>query len=291
MDEVDYTDRLIDQLLLEELGLNTPPNLLHSIRRRLHGQPMSLWKRFSKWGGLAVVFLLLLGAVYSIAHDPSPVLSVSGAYHVVSGVYREMHGRAIERGCIVIADGGEASLVLGRHCHLTLRSGSHVRIEGSDKNEQVYLLRGEVRCIARDGVSSLRVRTAAGTVTGKGAEFTVRRINESEGSRIFVKVAEGQAIVAELTNLRTLYANEDELFPIANAPPTRPDYTTLTGTFKETSEGWIVTDSYGIETLCLLRLDFGLFAHGFPKIKPGRKYKVALDDGGMCASYDIIGAE
>ncbi len=152
---------------------------------------------------------------------------------VESGTQLTADGKPIERGALVAAPDRPIPISLGGACRVKLDAGSALRVEGSDRAEQVFLDRGRLECEVRPGAESFVVRTEIGTVFVKGTRFEVR-LEEEEGSagtgkRLRVEVFEGTVLLTGPSGDQIIEAGESAAvtaqpspFPAAPSEPVPP---------------------------------------------------------------------
>lgn len=202
-------DRLIDILLEEELGGQTPPDLTDKILRRTGARLRHrLIAALTFAAAAAVIILGLLGWWETRSTYPLP--TAKGGFEVVDG-------GQVTRGATVRTQRAAADLQLGDYAEVALRPQTQVRIEGTQGDEAVFLERGEVECSVTSGKGLFTVRTTIGTVSVVGTKFQVRVVDEVEGDkmlskRMVVRVTMGAVLVAGAWGVVQLGGGEEQAF-------------------------------------------------------------------------------
>jgi len=199
-------DRLIDLLLREELGGEGPPDLAEKVLARAFGRR----RRLVPWLAAAAASALFAVLAWALLGHAYPEPRASGRF-VVSG------GGEVQRGSVILTEGGGAALALGGYCRLELEPQSALRIEGAKRAEQVCLERGGVACDVDSKVGTFVVRADLGTVSVRGTRFVVRIVEVKGGEemvakKLFVKVAAGLVLVSGAWGERALAAGQERMF-------------------------------------------------------------------------------
>ena len=187
MDELeDPQDRLIDTLLREALGRETPPNLAGRILARA-----AFERRRFYWlaGGLSAAAAVLLGlALYKFALNGKPAeVAVEPKPQQEPGLKWEPEPYTPPkpeldlrpspgewtRGERIKTDKEPKKLELGGYCKLEAGANSSLVNEGKEHAEQVLLEAGNVTCQVDRHVGTFAVRTDSGMVSVTGTKFTV----------------------------------------------------------------------------------------------------------------------
>ncbi len=210
----DPNDQLIDRMLTEILGGERPPDLSGWILRRASEQA---GRRHLHWwiGGIAAALLLAAAGTWIIRANLAPwrvgpqlsKTTMPGTQPAeigypepeITGTVAAAGSGAIGRGRVVIAI-GQAKLALGGYARVTMTSGSEVGIEGTPRDEVVYLKTGEIVSEVESGHGTFSVRTddALVRVTGTRFRVTVRPIDRGDPMKkqTFVKVLAGTVLVS-----------------------------------------------------------------------------------------------
>ena len=164
------------------------------------------------WAVTAAAAMLLVAAGLALFIDRYPAPEVSGAYRVVGG-------GPVERGSVIVAEGGSATVALGGYCRVDLDAGGSLQIAGTKRAEEVFLCQGRATCQADRDVGTFAVRTDVGSVSVTGTEFSVKTIEDQGdhdmfGKRMAVSVLTGAVIISGAWGEMTLHAGET-----ANTPP------------------------------------------------------------------------
>jgi hypothetical protein len=182
----DPQDRLIDTLLREALGKETPPNLAGRILERVARE-----RRRFYWlaGGLSAAAAIVIGlAVYKFALSEKPAEVVIEPKKTLEPGLKfepepytppkpELDLRPSPgewaRGTRIKTDDQPKKLELGGYCKLEAAANSSLVNEGKDKAEQVLLEAGNVTCQVDRHVGTFVVRTDSGMVSVTGTKFNV----------------------------------------------------------------------------------------------------------------------
>lgn len=174
----DEHDLLMDSLLNEAAGGETPPDLTARIMARAtNGESVRkitpprtikpLWRRPAILAAAAAVLLATGIAIYW-SHESYPAPIATGQLTVVGG-------GPLARGKEVATDLGQAAkLALGGYCHIELADDTRLVLAGNEKDESVYLKHGEVKCQVDHGVGAFNVHTDLGDIKVTGTEFRVK---------------------------------------------------------------------------------------------------------------------
>lgn len=204
MEPTDEQDRLLDVLLHEELGGETPPNLTARVLRAADAGGTPAVRRWPR--RLAVAATLALAA-----------LGGALGYSCLRGGYAEPPPRGTE---ITTGDGPwRVRLGQGGYCRMQVAASSRLRIGGRDLAEEVFLEAGELACEVDSGVGSFTVKTEAGEVAVRGTKFSVRMVEptttaaqeggDDMGKRMVVRVAMGAVLMSGLWGSTPLAAGEE----------------------------------------------------------------------------------
>jgi hypothetical protein len=211
----DHEDRLLDILLEEELGGESPPDLTDRILARADRRQRTM--RLSA-AGVAVAATVLVAAtvwLLGVARYPAPM---------ASGNYQVLSGKAVDRGATLRTTDGAATVRLGGYCDVQVAPKSTLRVEGSADAEAVYLEQGQIACEVKPSHGAFVVRTAVGTVEVTGTRFEVQVLDNSGAGelpeRLRVRVAQGTVLVRGAWGEVTLRAGEERIVP---GPPAAPD--------------------------------------------------------------------
>lgn len=224
----DNEERLIDTLLREELGGESPPNLTDRVLRAAgptawHGRP-------------APVRLAVAAAAFAAA----VLCGVAVANWLAQG-----RPDPIPRGTLISTGDGPWRIRLGQrgYCRVEVKPRSTLRVAGEELAEEVFLERGELNCDVDRGVGSFAVRTEAGVVAVQGTKFSVRMVEArdeaAEGGtamanrRMVVRVLLGAVLLSGGWGSTELQAGEDG--------------GTVTGVVASKGETWIGVRAEGQE--------------------------------------------
>jgi len=195
-------DRLIDALLHRALGGRTPPDLVGKVVARAYPRrPRWLW-----WaaGAAAILLVAILLMVLGRGSYPRP----------------QVGGRTLARGTWLTTGEKAGPLTLGGYCHIQIKAGSKLRIEGAERAEAIFLAAGGVVCDVDRRVGSFAVKTRTCTVSATGTLFTVRILEAEARERVFVSVQAGAVRVADaLGNGETLEAGHELTWPAETTLP------------------------------------------------------------------------
>ncbi len=234
-------DQLIDLLLREELGGETPPDLTERILARAF--PRRRWRLAV---GLAAAGLLLVAGLGWLFWPASQAPQVEGRCEVVEG-------GPVRRGVALRTADQPATLKLGGYCRVELRPETLLRIEGQEKAEAVYLEAGEVLCTVTPATGTFAVQTQAGTVSVLGTQFSVRVIEEKGerqimDRRMIVSVLAGVVLVSGTWGSFELSAGEQREVPKpADKKPPQPRSGTVIGTLTAKGDNYIEVKADGEE--------------------------------------------
>lgn len=145
---------------------------------------------------------------------------LAGRYRAprASGAYRVAGGGPVQRGSVIHAQAGSATVALGGYCRVNLDAGSALQIAGTKHAEEVFLKQGRAVCEADRGVGTFAVRTEVGTVSVTGTRFAVTMI-ENRGDedmfdrRMAVRVLAGAVLVSGSWGQMALCAGEEATVP------------------------------------------------------------------------------
>jgi ferric-dicitrate binding protein FerR (iron transport regulator) len=168
------------------------------------------WWRSRTIRALAAMLLVAVGLIMFLGRYPGP--EVSGAYSVVGG-------GPVRRGSVIVAEGGQAHVVLGGYCRVDLDAGGRLQIAGTKRAEAVVLRSGRAACQADRNVGTFAVRSDVGSVSVTGTQFEVEMIEDQGdhdmfGKRMAVSVLTGAVLVSGVWGEMSLQAGET-----ANTPP------------------------------------------------------------------------
>ncbi|MFN4257835.1 MAG: FecR family protein [Gemmataceae bacterium] len=203
----EWRDRLLDVLLREELGGETPPDLSAVIPRRT--RPRQRWR----WAvaALAASVLMAVGIFggWRAWYADVP-LTVSGPIEIVEG-------DALRRGAVLRTGPQPAELTLGGYSRIQLEPRTMLSIGGARRAEEILLRQGAIHCSVARGQGSFVVRTPIGTVSVVGTEFSVRFIEERGDDEMLpkhmiVRVLVGTVVVAGSWGVVTLTGGEERAF-------------------------------------------------------------------------------
>lgn len=223
----DPIDRLIDVLLCEELGGETPPDLVGRILARTRR------RRRLRWGlAAAAAAALVAVGLWALLPGQYPKPTATGAFTVDTD--------SLQRGAILRTADQSADLGLGGYATVHVEPQSTVRIEGRERAEGVFLTRGGVACEVDSNVGTFAVRTELGTVRSMGTRFTVRLLKEKGDEemmtrRMWVQVAVGVVVASGAWGNVALAAGQEARLP-ARAPKIPKTMITLSHV-DETAEG------------------------------------------------------
>jgi len=210
-------DRLIDLLLRELLGDESPPDLCASVMSRAGGRA---WRWVLAGAAAAAVLALAAGLWWLVLAYPTP----RG-----TGPLRVAGGGSVRRGATVLTAERPASLALGGYCRIELHPGSRARITGQRGAEGLFLEEGGVTCEVKPGEGRFAVATPLGTVTVTGTEFTVQLLEGDDrmsGKQMLVRVLVGAVLVSGAWGQVALAEGDERRLPErreARADGTVPD--------------------------------------------------------------------
>lgn len=210
----DGVDRLVDALLREEIGGDTPPNLGVRAMEKDAQRRRMWWIQWASWTGAAVV-AIALGAWWIAAQRyPPPTLT---GVEVTSEPL-------VERGMTVTTEKSGAVLTVGGYCTVKVAPESEIQWTGTARSEEIVLNSGIVECIVESGRGSFQVRTVVGVVSVAGTHFYVKTLGgkNSPGvtKKMYVKVDSGVVFVTGAWGNLTLSGGEDAVVP---PPPPKPE--------------------------------------------------------------------
>jgi hypothetical protein len=225
MEHGEHHDRLMDALLSEVVGGETPPDLGPRVLPRATAPERRL-RRVRLVVGVAAVVVLAVFA-WRTARPGYPPPEAFGDFQVVGG-------GLLGRGSTVRTQDDLATLRLGGYCRVDLDANTVVRVEGSERAEQVVLLQGGVACEVDSEVGAFAVRTDVGTVSVAGTRFRLRLLGTEGGTemkRLMVRVLAGVVLASGSWGQVSLQAGETKVLPPRaaepDAPPVKPKYTPL----------------------------------------------------------------
>ena len=275
MQDHEFTDRLVDTLLSEELGGEAPPDLTERIMQRAFPR-----RKLAGWVAAAVAVAAVLAITITTALSRYPEPKASGSYQVASG-------GEVGRGATLIAQDEPAEVVLGGYCRVQMQPGSEVAIEGKPLAEQVYLERGEVRCTVDRAVGAFGVRTELGAISVTGTEFIVRLVDEKgvsemSGKKLFVSVLVGAVLVTGAWGTAVVSAGEEK---------TLPEGGVVTGIFCESGKDVVAVKAEG-DTKAILYYFGDALAETVKKVHYSTLVKVTWKpDGERRALVAIVGLD
>jgi FecR protein len=197
MDEL--RDRMLDTLLRELVGGDTPPDL----SRRIMAQAFpSILRRMRL--PLAAAAALILALAFWPGNREAPV---------------DPGSILASRGSTIVTDAEPVQFTLGGYCYLDMAPHSELDIGGRELKEEVFLKRGRVTCRVDSGVGAFTVRTAAGEVRVKGTHFSVVVSDEPFEAggvmmfrkKMFVKVFAGVVLVAGASGQFFIVSADDKV--------------------------------------------------------------------------------
>ena len=210
MSREDWKDRLIDGLLREVVGGETPPNLAGRILAKACPEKKRPRVRRVTWASGIAATIVAAGCIFAF-WPRYPALRARGDYEVAGG------GR-VRREAVLETKEREAELELGGYAAVRMSPRTSVRIEGDRFAEAVYLRRGEVLCDVARERGTFEVKSDIGVVSVSGTRFSVSILGEEGGTnmsakRMLVKVMAGAVLVAGAWGQRALYAGEEATVP------------------------------------------------------------------------------
>lgn len=241
-------DRLVDMLLREQLGGETPPDLTERILARAFPARSRAGLRLVL---LAASLLLVVGALTWIAggvlsKDPYPQPSASGSFEVVGG------GR-LQRGSVLRTLGQTAKLELGGYTTIELLPRTTVRIDGEKHAEAISIESGEIRCGVERNVGTFTARTPMGMATVLGTQFTVR-VAEEKGAGdnpekwVIVRIVDGTVELTGEWGTARLTAGAEETFRVLKGKTPEARGGKIIGVVAGKGETFIEVRSDGEET-------------------------------------------
>lgn len=160
----EHHDRLLDMLLCELLGGETPPDLTAAVMTR--ADRATAGRRGIKAAlALAAGLTLALGLWWMFFRYPAPT---------VSGVAGSACETRVERGAIVATSAEPALVSLGGYARVRVEPQSKLRVNGGKRQETVFLEQGAVQCEVERDKGAFAVETRIGIVRVKGTRFSVR---------------------------------------------------------------------------------------------------------------------
>jgi uncharacterized OB-fold protein len=235
-------DRLIDCLLREELGGESPPDVSQAVLARAFPRRKRAWV----WGtcaGLTAAAAVVIAVLVLRGGGGAPHLVAGGpaAYAVL------LDGNVVERGTVVATAQAPANLILGGYARVEVAARSSVAVEGAEKDEGVSLRAGQVACEVDSNVGMFAVRTQAGTALVAGTKFSVRLLEENgtDGmltKRMMVHVLAGTVLVTWAAGQSALAAGDT-----ATVPPKAGESGVVTGVVTAKGDAWIDVKAAGAE--------------------------------------------
>ncbi|MGL4419362.1 MAG: FecR domain-containing protein [Gemmataceae bacterium] len=218
----DWEDRLIDQLLKEELGQESPPDLTERIlaaarkesrRSRVlsNAVPRSQTK---SWGRPWVAVVVTLAAAILVTIGTVLFWPRPRPTNTLDMVGLSVDGGKLARGSIVRSADQPGELRLGGYCEVQLQPRSVVQIEGVVGKERLKLLEGVLQCAVQSKRGSFVVDTPQAVVLVTGTQFEVRRLANASGDATQVSVQEGQVLVTCQGVETAVRAGEQIRFPL-----------------------------------------------------------------------------
>ena len=227
----DRQDRLIDTLLREALGRETPPNLASRImqrialqRRRFYWTVSSLSAAAAVMLGIAIWYFAFPKSVEIVKETPpqppEPGLNWQQSSHNPVEQKPDLtpiqpNGDAdFARGQTIKTADKPKALAFGGYCKLEAAPNTSIMREGKDKAEQVFMETGRVSCEVDRHIGTFSIRTDAGTVSVTGTKFAVSLSGETNSlktehvsrKQLAVEVQEGSVELAGWNT--TLHAGE-----------------------------------------------------------------------------------
>ena len=204
----DHHDRLIDILLAEELGGESPPDLTARIVARAFPRRRSWLLAVAAAAAIAIV----AGLAWVIAtRHPYPRPQATGSYELAEG-------STVGRGAVLVTNDQPATLALGGYCRIDIHPASSVTIEGAERAEQIALNSGAVTCDVDQSVGTFGVRTDVGTVSVTGTRFVVRLVEQKGveqmvGKKMVVSVLMGAVLASGAWGTSIIAAGEEKTLP------------------------------------------------------------------------------
>jgi hypothetical protein len=227
-------DRLIDLLLLEEVGNRKPPDLRERVlaaagRRR----PWRAVVPAAAAAAAAALVLVALAVWRATPPQAYPAAQVGPGVSVAGG-------RAV-RGAELSTAGQGGEVVLGGYCRLRMGPGTLLRLEGGPKAESVHLLRGELLCDVDSSIGEFTVRTDRASASVHGTKFSVtvleKQGDEQMSGKMLVKVMVGAVLVATAAGTQMVTSGEERVASDAGVAPASG---TMTGIVVEKGKDAIV---------------------------------------------------
>lgn len=236
MTEDDTRDRLIDLLLREEFGRETPPNLAERILRAAEkGTRKRAPVRLERWKipallAATIALAVLCGLVVVRLRSGSGV-----AQGPVEGGAKKDD---LARGESLTTDDVGRAIQLGidGYCRVELSPRTQVIRKGGVRAEELYLTRGAMVCEVDKSVGSFSVQSSVGTVTVTGTKFSVR-VPEAKGGanmsvkKMLVRVIAGAVVLSGAFGELALAADQEG--------------GTVTGIVTSKGESWIAVKAEG----------------------------------------------
>ncbi len=238
----DEHDQLMETLLNEAAGGDTPPDLAERIVARAMARESTatmlaprtikpFWRRTALWAAAAAVILVAGGvALWSGKSYPGPTIDGQA---IIAG------GGSLDRGKeVATATGQSAKLTLGGYCHIELAEDTTVQLTGGVKDESIYLKNGEVTCKVDHQIGGFSVHTELGDVHVTGTEFSVKLVDDvnatnpknpfSQGEnpmttrKMVVAVITGTVILSSPWGQTPVSAGETQVIVVPQEPTTKP---------------------------------------------------------------------
>jgi ferric-dicitrate binding protein FerR (iron transport regulator) len=207
-------DRLMDMLLREQLGGETPPDLTDRIlARAFPARGRSRLRTLLLAASISIAVGALTWIASSVVSEaPYPQPSATGSFEVVGG-------GPLQRGSVLRTQDKTAKLELGGYSSVELLPRTVVRIDGEKHAEAISIEGGEVRCAVERNVGSFTARTPMGTAAVLGTQFTVR-VAEEKGAGdnpekwVIVRVVSGLVELSGEWGAARLTAGTEENFRV-----------------------------------------------------------------------------
>jgi hypothetical protein len=219
-----FRHSLVRVFLEEELGGKNPPDLSQAILEKVFGDEDSrsasvraggassrrlVWRRWIVPAAAAAAIVIGL-AVWMLMPAGYPDITISGDYQITSG-------EGLGRGAVIRTEDGSAVLEMGGYCRVNIEPWTTVRVDGADRNEQLFVEIGMVVCTVDSDVGLFSVRSELGSASVKGTKFTVY-VEESGGRRqMRVQVAEGAVDVSNGSSHSMILAGRERTIVRAEA--------------------------------------------------------------------------
>ncbi len=181
MKKIDWDNQFLDMLLDEQVGGDTPPDVLARVQARVARQTPKavVWpKRL-----LAAAAVMAVAGFLWLALKPGYPQPQSRGCVAADGVKRNSRLSAGPNG---------GRLQLGGYVNIDLAPGTALTLNGSDNNESIALEQGRVSCRVDQGRGGFSVMTELGSVWVVGTEFTV---DLRQDGRMDVAVQSGMVLV------------------------------------------------------------------------------------------------